>query len=617
MFQAATNQKNRRILDAHYTSEHNIMKIITPLFLNELSKEFAKVKNQPKKLEMFHRKIANLKFLDPACGCGNFLIIAYRELRLLEIEILKIRMNEVTELDRATKLDNFIKVNIHQFYGIEIEELPAKIAEVALWLTDHQMNLKLSENFGQYFSRIPLTKFRNIQCGNALQTKWGKVTMGGLNYILGNPPFVGKDYQNNRQKQYLKIIFETMKGAGVLDYVTAWYFKAAQYIAENPHIKVGFVSSNSITQGEQVAILWNHLLGKYNIEIHFAHRTFQWHNEAKGKAAVHCVIIGFGKEIFKQKYLYDYPNIKGEPQERLAKNINPYLLNAENILVTKRNTPICNVAEMTIGSKPADGGFLLLDEAEKEALIFKDKRAQKFICPFLGARDFIHNIPRYCFWLQNISPNEYSGISEIMNRIKKVQEYRLKSKKEPTREAAKIPSLFTEIRQPESDYLLIPCVSSENRNYIPIGFIDKNTIASNACMIVPNATLYEFGILTSAMHNCWMRHTAGRLKSDYRYSAVLVYNNFIWPEITDAEKQDIATLGQNVLDARKNHTDKASTLAHLYNPLTMPKNLRDAHHALDKQVDKAYGKDGKTKFNSEAERVEYLFSLYQNIGLFG
>ena len=382
MFQSATDQENRRILGAHYTSEQNIMKIIEPLILDELRAEFTKIKNQPKKLQAFHEKITTLKFLDPACGCGNFLIIAYRELRLLEIEILRKRYNPDT--DQLLGVANLIQVNIHQFYGIEIEELPAKIAEVALWLTDHQMNLKLSETFGQYFARIPLTKFDHIKCTNALRMEWRALTKGRINYILGNPPFVGSAYQTPRQKQDMKIIFDKLPGAGVLDYVTAWYLKAAEYI-ENTRVEVGFVSTNSITQGEQVAILWNHLLLKHSIKIHFAHRAFQWTNEAPGKAAVHCVIIGFANFEADKKLLYDYQDIKGEPQERIAKNINPYLLDAPNILVTRRSKPLCDVSEMNKGSQPTDGGYLLLDEAEKDAMILSDKRAKKFIRPFLGS----------------------------------------------------------------------------------------------------------------------------------------------------------------------------------------------------------------------------------------
>ena len=608
MFQSATDQENRRILGAHYTSEQNIMKIIEPLFLDELWAEFDKIKNQPKKLQEFHKKITKLKFLDPACGCGNFLIIAYRELRLLEIEILRKRYDSD---ETMLEISNLSQVDIHQFYGIEIEELPAKIAEVALWLTDHQMNLKLSETFGQYFARIPLSKFDNIKCANALRMEWRKLTKGKINYILGNPPFVGSSYQTPRQKQDMKIVFEKLPGAGVLDYITAWYLKAAEYI-ENTRVEVGFVSTNSITQGEQVAILWNHLFLKHDIKIHFAHRTFQWTNEAQGKAAVHCVIIGFANFDADKKMLYDYQDIKGAPQERIAKNINPYLLDAPNILVTKRSKPLADVAEISYGSKPVDGGFLLLDQTEKEAIILTDKRTQKFIRPFLGAREFLYNIPRYCIWLKDTSPNQYNDIANIMNRIKAVKKYREKSKKLPTRQAATIPYIFTEIRHPETNYLAIPEISSETRDYIPIGYIDKNTIASNRLYMVPNASLYEFAILTSAMHNCWIRYTAGRLKSDYCYSSGIVYNNFVWPQdITNAQKNKIASLGQAVLDARKAHP--TSNLADLYNPLTMPPNLRNAHNKLDREVDKAYGKE---KFASEAARVEYLFSLYYQVGLF-
>ncbi|MCH9844906.1 MAG: N-6 DNA methylase [Alphaproteobacteria bacterium] len=610
MFQSATDQKARRILGAHYTSEQNIMKIMKPLFLDELWAEFETVKKHAKKRDAFHKKIADLKFLDPACGCGNFLIIAYRELRLLEIEILRKRYNPDT--DQLFEISDLIHVNISQFYGIEYEELPAKIAEVALWLTDHQMNLQLSEVFGEYFARIPLTKFRNIHHGNALRMEWGKIADGKINYILGNPPFVGKKEQNAEQKGDINFIFTGVKGQNMLDYVTAWYMKAAKTI-QNSNIKVAFVSTNSITQGEQVAILWQSLLNDYNIKIHFAHRTFQWQNEARGKAAVHCVIIGFANdEPTEQKLLYDYPDIKGEPQERIANNINPYLLDADNILVTKRSKPICDVLPISYGSMALDNGFLLLDESEKDALILQDKHAKKFIRPFLGSYEFINHIPRFCIWLKDVSPHQYNDITEIMKRIKAVREYRLSSNRVTTKHLAETPHLFGEIRQPNHNYLLIPKVSSETRAYIPIAFVDKQSIVNGSALFIENATLYEFGILTSEMHNCWMRYTAGRLKSDYRYSASIVYNNFVWAQNpTTADKEKISALAQAILDARQTHLDEGSTLADLYNPLSMPKNLRNAHHALDRAVDKLYR---AAPFKSERERVEYLFSLYHKMG---
>ncbi len=607
MFQSATDQKARRILGAHYTSEQNIMKIMKPLFLDELWKEFETVKKQPKKLEIFHKKVADLKFLDPACGCGNFLIIAYRELRLLEIEILRKRYNTDEEYFEISSLSH---VSIHQFYGIEYEELPAKIAEVALWLTDHQMNLILSEAFGKYFTRIPLTKFRNIHHANALRIKWANIAEGKLNYILGNPPFVGKKEQTSAQKDDMKFIFNNITGRNALDYVTAWYMKAAQSI-QNSNIKVAFVSTNSITQGEQVAILWQSLLNDYNIKIHFAHRTFQWQNEARGKAAVHCVIIGFANdEPTEQKMLYDYQDIKGEPQERIANNINPYLIDYDNILVPRRSKPIHDAPIIHAGSRAGDNGFLLFTENEKGKILFKNPELEKFFRKYITGGNFLSNTTRYCLWLENVSPNLFNKIPELRDRFQKVKKYR--ENKPNMEQGALTPYAFLSNRQPKNKYIFIPQLSSENRRYIPIGFLSADNIVGDPHFYIETDSLYHFGILTSEMHHCWMRYIAGKMKSDYRYSAVLVYNNFIWPQdITKRQQQQIADLAQKILDARKIHLDAGSTLADLYNPLSMPKNLRDAHHALDKATDKAYRKES---FKSERERVEYLFSLYHKMG---
>ena len=611
IFQAATNQLHRRYLGAHYTSEKNILKIIKPLFLDELWQEFDMVKSTPKKLQQFHIKLSKLTFLDPACGCGNFLIVAYRELRLLEIEVLKLRYHPDAQY---LNINDLPQVTIHQFYGIELEELPSKIAELALWLVDHQMNMLLGQIYGAYFSRIPLTSFRNITIGNALRLDWEAIiAKNKLSYILGNPPFIGKDYQTPQQKDDMRLLFSTVSGAGILDYVTAWYIKAASLI-QNSHIKVGFVATNSITQGEQVAILWQALLRDYHIHIHFAHRTFSWNNEARGNAAVHCVIIGFAAYDTQDKLLYDYQDIKGEPQENQVTKINPYLIEADDILVVRRSKHIDDsIPRMNIGSKPTDNGCYLFTATEKEVFLQQEPNAVSFFRPFLGAYEFINNIERHCLWLKDANPSLLKKSPHVMARIQKVREYREKSKDATTRKDANIPTIFQAIRQPSSDYLLIPCVSSEIRNYVPMGYVDKHTITSNACMVVPDASLYHFGILTSAMHHCWMRHTAGRLESRYRYSAVLVYNNFIWPQKPSAiQQQKIADLAQNILDARADAfaLHEHTSLADLYHPLTMPKNLLNAHHALDKEVDKAYGKQ---RFKSERERIEYLFGLYHAI----
>jgi hypothetical protein len=607
IFQSAMNQEQRRNLGAHYTSEKNIMKLIKPLFLDELYDEFEKVKSNKNKLQEFHNKISNLKFLDPACGCGNFLIIAYRELRELEIKVLKSLLGEASELDAFTDLSNFTKVNIEQFYGIEIEELPAKIAEVALWLVDHQMNLKLSETFGKYFARIPLTKTKNIWHANALRVDWEElVYKEELNYILGNPPFVGKQYQTKDQKEDLASIFKGVKGSGVMDFVACWHIKSAQYI-QNTKIKVAFVSTNSIAQGEQVGILWNELFNNYKTKIHFAHRTFSWSNEARGKAAVHVVIIGFANFDSDKKHIYEYENINSEPHEILVGNINPYLVEGNDYFLLKRNKPLSGSNRMSKGSMPNDGGYLLLSRKEKEEIVNKDISSGNFIKKFIGAQEFINNVDRFCFWLLNAKPIEINNCSEIKFRVEKVKEYRLKSNRSATKKGANTPYLFGEIRQPESHYIAFPEVSSGARKYIPIGYFDKQVIASNKLYTISDASIFSFGVLTSIMHNCWIKYVSGRMKSDIQYSTGVVYNNFPWPKNpTDKQIKTIEEKAQAVLDVRKLYPD--SSLADLYNPLTMPKELVKAHNELDKAVDLSYR---KAVFKDERERIEFLFNLYQ------
>ena len=595
----------RRNLGAHYTTEENILKLIRPLFLDELHAEFDKIKNNTKRLQVFHSKLANLKFLDPACGCGNFLVIAYRELRQLELKVLRTLHDSGQQMLDITSI---IQVDVDQFHGIEIEEFPVQIAQVALWLTDHQMNAQVSEEFGQYFVRLPLAKSAHIVHGNALRLDWSAVIPAAqCSFVMGNPPFIGYTYQSKEQKTDLQDIFMGMKGAGVLDYVAAWYVKAAKYMAVNPAINAAFVSTNSITQGEQVGILWSELLRK-NVKIHFAHRTFQWMSEAKGKAAVHCVIIGFSLQEAAHKTIFEYADIQSEPHAIPANNINPYLVDAPVVLLEKRRIPICNILEINKGSQPTDGGNLLLNDQEKSLLLQLEPQAEKWLRPFLGADEFINNIPRWCLWLEGISPAELRIMPQVMRRIEGVKAMRLASPKATTVELANTPTLFGEIRQPGHPYLLLPSVSSENRQFIPIGYFEPSVIASNLVFTIPNATLYHFGILTSTMHNAWMRTVCGRLESRYRYSASIVYNNFPWPEPTDTQRKTIETAAQAVLYARTQFPD--STLADLYDPLAMPPELVRAHQALDRAVDAAYG---KKNFASEAERVAFLFERYQAI----
>jgi hypothetical protein len=605
MFQAVMNPKERRNLGAHYTSEKNIQKVIKPLFLDDLHREFEKVKGHRNKLLEFQKKIANLYFLDPACGCGNFLIITYRELRDLEILVLQ-------ELDKTgqlvTDISTIIQVDVNQFAGIEYDEFAVRVAEVAMWLIDHQMNIKVSNTFGQYFVRLPLKKAAKIVHGNALRIDWEEViSKEKLNFILGNPPFVGHHYQNFDQKEDLKLVLDKIIGSGVMDYVSAWFYKSAQFI-QSTKIKVGLVATNSISQGEQSSILWNVLINEFNISIHFAHRTFKWSNEAKGNAAVHCVIIGFASFEANEKYLFDYQTITSEPLLIKAKNINPYLINANNILVFNRKYPLCNVPNMMYGNKPTDGGNFILSEEEKNTLVLKNPLVIKFIKPFISAREFLNGGKKWCLWLLDIKPNELKNIPEILERVEAVKQFRSKSIAASTRNYS-YHCLFRQITQPKSDYILVPRTTSENRKYIPIGFFTADNIVSDTCQSIPNGDLYLFGILTSEMHMAWVKYVCGRLKSDYRYSKDIVYNNYPFPEnITDKQKQTVETCAQAVLDTRVKYPD--SSLADLYDPLTMPPDLLKAHQKLDKAVDLCYRPQ---PFTSELNRIEYLFELYEKL----
>jgi type I restriction-modification system DNA methylase subunit len=657
MFQSVMDANQRRNLGAHYTSEKNIQKLIKPLFLDKLWQEFESVKTNTNKLKTFHRKIASLRFLDPACGCGNFLVITYRELRMLELAILK----EQQKGQQVIDLQSLILCNVDRFYGIEYEEFPAQIAQVALWLMDHQMNMVVSQEFGKYFVRLPLQKSAKIVHGNALQIDWKDLIQNQsvvltandtivtlresesdyttvniktknltiiddrdkepieqvegktFDYILGNPPFIGKSLQNPQQKADMDKIFSGVNGAGVLDYVAAWYLKAAQLV-QNTNTKVAFVSTNSISQGEQVGVLWNLLYNYYKIKIHFAHRTFKWTNEAKGNAGVHVVIIGFSNFDIPEKLIYEYDDIKGEPNELKIKNINPYLVEGKDLNILKRRQPICNVPEISFGSMPNDGGFLLLSDNEKSDLLKIEPEAEPYIKPLLSAYEYLNGEKRWCLWLVNANPSVLRKLTEVSKRIDNVRKIREVSTRETTKKLSAYPALFGENRQPDSDYILIPRHSSENRKYIPFGLFDKSFIVSDSCLFVPNASLFHFGVLSSVMHIVWIKTVCGRIKSDYRYSNEMVYNNFPWPENpTDKQKQAIEKASQKVLDARAGFPN--SSLADLYNPLTMPPALVKAHNELDKAVDLAYRPQ---PFINETKRIEFLFELYDKYtaGLF-
>lgn len=632
MFQSVMDAKARRNLGAHYTSEKNILKLIGPLFLDGLKAELDKAGHDEKKLAQLHRKLASLTFLDPACGCGNFLVIAYRELRALELEVLKRQF--ATQQSVLAHVQDHVLVDVDQFHGIEIEEFPAQIAQVAMWLMDHQMNLRVSEQFGENVVRLPLKKSAAIVHGNALRIDWNTVVPAEkLHYILGNPPFIGSKLMTAGQREDLLAVAGGLKGAGVLDFVSAWYLRAADYIRQadalarhsresgNPvpfvnGIRVAFVSTNSICQGEQVGVLWGEMLRR-GCRIFFAHRTFRWNNEARGVAAVHCVIVGFALGEVTPKQLFDYEDIAGEPHRLLADNINPYLVDAADVLLPNRRESLMCVPPIAFGSMPNDGGNLLVEDVERDTLLALEPAAETWLRPFLGSVEFINGLRRWCLWLIDIAPNELRQLPRVSERVAEVRKTRLGSNRETTRKLAATPMLFGEIRQPTTPYIAIPKTSSEGRDFIPIGILTPDVVASTELFTVEGGSHYEFGVLQSTMHMAWVRTVCGRLKSDYRYSAGIVYNNFPWPELGNEDKHRAAieAAAQAVLDARAQFPD--ATLADLYDPLTMPPALVKAHAALDKAVDAAYVAAEKAagrkppKLDTDAERVAFLFQRYQ------
>jgi hypothetical protein len=605
MFQGVMDKDARHDLGAHYTSEENILKLIRPLFLDGLRSELDDIcalrgTSRPSRLRAFHEKISSLTFLDPACGCGNFLLIGYRELRHIEMDVL----DELHKDDPALVLDvtQLCKVNVSQFYGIEIEPFPAEIAKVALWLMDHLCNMEVADRFGQYFARIPIKDAPHIVCANALTTDWPRT-----DYIMGNPPFLGFTYMSPAQKADMLALFPKNKN---LDFVCGWYKKANDLI-QGDATRCAFVSTNSITQGEQVAPLW----GNLNADIDFAYRTFRWHNEAKGNAAVHCVIIGFHageKETPSQgvngvsdksetKIIFD-----SDGTEIPAKHINAYLVDGPNVIVEGRNKSLCDVPQMVYGNKPVDGGNLIINANEYEEFIATEPLSVKYIKRLIGAKEFLHNIPRYCLWLKDAEPSDIAKMPLVRERIMRCREMRLASRDAGARQLAMTPGLFRETNNPKTA-IVLPCHSSETRLYVPMDFIDDSKIVTNANLFIPDATLYHFGVLTSRIHNAWMRAVAGRLKSDYRYSKDIVYNNFIWPDLSDSASlcDKITEAAQAVLDARAAHL--GATLADLYDPLAMPPNLVKAHAHLDALVDKAYGLKPTA---TDSDRVALLFKLY-------
>ena len=642
LFQAVMEPKERRQVGGHYTSEPNILKVVRSLFLDELRAEFDGIQadrstRRRGRLEEFHAKLCRLRFFDPACGCGNFLVITYRELRQLELEVLKELFGKQTEFTLA-EINKLSQVDVDQFYGIEIGEWPARIAEVALWLMDHQMNLKVSEAFGQLYQRLPLKKSPHIHCGNALRLDWKTILPPEqCSYVLGNPPFIGAKFQSDEQRADMDAIAGDVENSGLLDYVTGWYFKAADYIQET-HIVVGFVSTNSISQGEQVGVLWNYLFQHFGQKIHFAHRTFPWASEARGKAHVHVVIIGFAAFDTANKRIYDYEGRAGSPLPAAsvhnvpkrrarsdapyqptdtitvtaAKNISPYLVEGTDLAILNRSTPICDVPEIGIGNKPIDDGNYLFTPEEKAALLKEEPAAKEFFRRWIGSEEFINGIERWCLWLGDCPPEKLRQMPRALDRVENVRKFRLASKSAPTRKIAETPTRFHVENFPKSNFLLIPKVSSERRKFIPMGFMSPKTLASDLVFIVPSATPFHFGVLSSTMHMAWMRQVCGRLESRYRYSGGLVYNNYPWPSPTPEQRERVEEKARAVLVAREPHLPPRGlgTLADLYDPLAMPPELLRAHTELDRAVEKCYRSE---PFHSDRERVEFLFSLYEKL----
>ncbi len=606
VFESTLNPDTRRKGGMHYTSIENIHKVIDPLFFDDLSAELEGIaaipveKTKQRKLDEFQKKLSELTFLDPACGSGNFLTETYISLRRLENKLLAIRYNDQIMLGMSEL--NPIKVSIGQFYGIEINDFAVTVAKTALWIAESQMMKETEEIVRMHLDFLPLRSYANITEGNALRVDWETVVpKNKLNYIMGNPPFVGHQYRTKEQSIEFDLVCKDIPKCGKLDYVCAWYKIATDYMI-GTNIKAAFVSTNSIAQGEAVGILWKALFAK-GLKIDFAYRTFVWTSEAKDRAAVHCIIVGFtcGKARDK-KLIFDSGRCAEVPY------INGYLLPAPDVFLNSRGKAFHQYSSMLQGNKPWDGGYLILSEEDKTNLLAKYPKLSIAIRSFLGSYEFINSKPRFCLWLKDISPAVYRNIPEVMERLKGVAETRRSTKTVAVQAQAETPMLFSQIRQTDSDYLAVPEVSSENRKYVPIGFLDKTVIASNTLYMVPNANLFMFGVMTSNVHMAWMRAVCGRLKSDYRYSPA-IYNNFPWPTPTAAQKAKIEETAQAILDARANYPD--CSLADLYDELTMPGELRTAHQKNDRAVMQAYGFWGK--LNSEAECVAELMKMYQEM----
>ncbi len=617
LFQSVMNPAERRAQGAHYTTEKNILKVIEPLFLDDLREEFGRLKarrdsRRRAELEAFQRRLGEMNFFDPACGCGNFLIIAYRELRELEMEVIReLRADEAQqELDVA----ELSKITVDQFYGIELGEFPARIAETALWMMDHIMNNRLSLEFGQTYTRIPITTSPHILCADALETDWAALLPPeDCSYVFGNPPFVGAKFQTAEQRLQVRRIADLGKSGGTLDYVTAWFIRAGEYLQKSA-TRVGFVATNSITQGEQAAQLWPLLFERCRLEIAFAHRTFAWGSDARGKAHVHVVIIGLDpREAARaEKRLFSYPDINGEPEESRHTALSPYLFDAggladPHLTVREESRPINGLLPLLSGSQPIDNGNYIFSADQRAALLAEELAADKFMHPYVGAREYLQGGERWILALQEAGPADLKAMPKVVERMRAVKSFRAKSKRKSTLKVADYPARYNVEVIPTAPFLVIPEVSSERRDYIPIAWLEPPVIPSNKVRVLPNADLQEFALLTSAMHMAWVRHIGGRLKSDFQYGIGVIYNTFPTPP-GDADLSKLDPLAQAVLDARATHPE--ATLADLYDPDFMPPNLRRAHQALDRAVDRLYRRGG---FASERERVEHLFALYEKM----
>jgi hypothetical protein len=626
LFQFVMNREERRQQGAHYTTEKNILKVISPLFLDELREEFERLKSlknryRRAKLEAFHKKMGEMRFFDPACGCGNFLIIAYRELRTLEIELLKelidYQRDNLGQFNATLDVTELSRINVDQFYGIEISEFPARIAETALWMMDHIMNNRLSLEFGQSYARIPLLNSPRIQNADALEMDWkALLPPKQCSYVLGNPPFVGAKMQSPLQREQIRRIAALGGSGGTLDYVAAWFIQAGDYLRNSP-ARIGFVATNSITQGEQVAQLWPILFERYALEIGFAHQTFVWGSDARGMAHVHVVIIGLARaqNTPKEKRLFSYAASSAGPHESVHAALSPYLFDAgnlENPHCVVKETPVAvnGLPKLIIGSKPIDDGNYIFTRQEKDALLETEPDAAPYFHPYIGAQEFLNGGDRWILALQTIAPNTLKKLPGVRERVAAVRAFRHASRSPSTQELADTPTTYHVNVIPTSPFLVIPEVSSERREYVPIGWLEPPVIPSNLVRLIENANLSLFALLTSAMHMSWLRYIGGRLESRYRYSIGLVYNTFPTPQAKKEKWFKLEPLAQAVLDARAKYPE--ATLAELYDPELMPADLRKAHQALDRAVDKLYR---RKPFTSDRERAEHLFSLYEKMTL--